>query len=72
MNQTPNRNTISITVISYYLCNLHVQGLFLPALLSFSTPTMLVLVAMSIWLTVLAAYWAMNTKYFEEVIEMTQ
>ena len=51
---------------------MNAQGLFLPALLSFSTPTMLVLVAMSIWLTVLAAYWAMNTKYFEEVIEMTQ
>jgi len=40
-----------------------VQGLFLPALLSFSTPTLLVLVAMSIWLTVLAAYWALGTKY---------
>ena len=45
-------------------CHLyHVKGLFLPALLSFSTPTLLVLVAMSIWLTVLAAYWALGTKY---------
>ena len=43
--------------------NHHVKGLFLPALLSFSTPTLLVLVAMSIWLTVLAAYWALGTKY---------
>ena len=42
--------------------NHHVKGLFLPALLSFSTPTLLVLVAMSIWLTVLAAYWALAAK----------
>ena len=40
---------------------------FLPALLSFSTPTLLVLVAMSIWLTVLAAYWALGNKYHESV-----
>jgi hypothetical protein len=28
---------------------------------------MLVLLAMPIWLTVLAAYWAMDTKYIQEV-----
>jgi len=56
------------TVIFFSLLGTYllVQGLFLPALLSFSTPTMLVLLAMSIWLTVLAAYWAMDTKYYEE------
>jgi hypothetical protein len=31
---------------------------------------MLVLLAMTIWLTVLAAYWAMDSKYFEEVRKM--
>ena len=43
------------------------KGLFLPALLSYSTPTLLVLVAMSLWLTVLAAYWALGNKYYESV-----
>jgi len=43
-----------------------VQGLFISSLLSFSTPTLLVLLAMSIWLTVLAAYWALGVKYYEE------
>ena len=51
------------------ICQLyHIKGLFLPALLSFSTPTLLVLVAMSIWLTVLAAYWALGNKYSGLVI----
>ena len=34
--------------------------MFLPALLAFSTPTLLVLAAMAVWLTVLAAYWALH------------
>ena len=38
------------------------QGQFLFSLLSFSAPTFLVLVAMSVWLTVLAAYWALAAK----------
>merc|ERR1711981_1555867 len=53
------------TVIFFSLLGAYLllQGLFLPALLSFSTPTLLVLVAMSIWLTVLAAYWALGAKH---------
>jgi len=56
------------TVIFFSLLGTYLlaQGLFLPALLSFSTPTLLVLLAMAIWLTVLAAYWALGVKYFEE------
>ena len=38
------------------------QGQFLLSLVSFSTPTFLVLVAMAVWLTVLAAYWALGSK----------
>ena len=41
---------------------LYSQGQFLFSLLSFSAPTFLVLVAMSVWLTVLAAYWALAAK----------
>ena len=38
------------------------QEQFLPSLISFSTPTFLVLIAMTIWLTVLAAYWSLGSK----------
>ena len=38
------------------------QGQFLTSLMSFSTPTFLVLIAMTVWLTVLAAYWALGSK----------
>ena len=46
--------TITMTMMS--------QGQFLLSLVSFSTPTFLVLVAMAVWLTVLAAYWALGSK----------
>ena len=58
-----------------------VQGMFLPALLAFSTPTLLVLAAMAVWLTVLAAYWAlhrdkvglnMHFKFFTEPEQILQ
>jgi len=56
------------TVIFFSLLGTYllVQGLFLPSILSFSTPTLLVLLAMAIWLTVLAAYWALGAKYFDD------
>ena len=46
----------------YWQCLPPPQGQFLFSLLSFSAPTFLVLVAMSVWLTVLAAYWALAAK----------
>ena len=52
------------TVIFFSLLGTYLllQGQFLTSLLSFSTPTFLVLIAMTIWLTVLAAYWALGSK----------
>merc|ERR1712168_390344 len=44
-----------------------VQGLILPAILSFSTPTVLVLIAMTVWLTVLAGYWSLGRNNRREV-----
>merc|ERR1719232_943161 len=41
------------------------------SLLSFSAPTFLVLVAMSVWLTVLAAYWALAAKPSHEYSKAT-
>ena len=34
-----------------------IQGMLVPAICSFSTPSLLVLISMLVWLTVLAAYW---------------
>ena len=51
--QWQQQSTITINVT---------QGQFLLSLVSFSTPTFLVLVAMAVWLTVLAAYWALGSK----------
>jgi len=50
------------TVIFFSLLGTYflAQGLIMPAILSFSTPTMLVLIAMTIWLTVLVAYWSLG------------
>jgi len=50
------------TVIFFSLLGVYLlrQGLFLSAIFSFSTPTVLVLIAMAVWLTVLAAYWALG------------
>jgi len=48
---------IGFSLLGTYLL---LQGMFLPALLAFSTPTLLVLAAMAVWLTVLAAYWALH------------
>merc|ERR1740123_2411842 len=61
------------TVISFSLLGTYLllQGQFLFSLLSFSTPTFLVLVAMSIWLTVLAAYWALAAKPSHEYSKAT-
>jgi len=52
------------TVIFFSLLGVYLlaQGLMVPAILSFSAPTFLVLVAMVIWLTVLASYWALGRK----------
>lgn len=52
------------TVIFFSLLGVYLlrQGLFLPAVFSFSAPTFLVLVAMACWLTVLAAYWALGRR----------
>merc|ERR1712038_503741 len=52
------------TVIFFSLLGTYLllQGQFLLSLVSFSTPTFLVLVAMAVWLTVLAAYWALGSK----------
>jgi len=52
------------TVIFFSLLGTYLllQGQFLTSLMSFSTPTFLVLIAMTIWLTVLAAYWALASK----------
>jgi len=61
------------TVICFSLLGAYllIQGLFLPAILSFSTPTLLVLLAMAIWLTVLAAYWALKpAKQYQEIKEL--
>ena len=44
------------------MSDIYPQEQFLPSLISFSTPTFLVLIAMSIWLTVLAAYWTLGSK----------
>ena len=38
------------------------KGEFLLSLASFSMPTFLVLLAMAIWLTVLAAFWSLGAK----------
>ncbi len=37
-----------------------VQGMFIPAICSFSTPSLLVLLSMLVWLSVLAAYWNLH------------
>jgi len=52
------------TVIFFSLLGTYLllQGQFLTSLMSFSTPTFLVLIAMTVWLTVLAAYWALGSK----------
>lgn len=52
------------TVIFFSLLGTYflAQGLIMPAIFSFSTPTMLVLIAMTIWLTVLAAYWSLGRR----------
>jgi len=52
------------TVIFFSLLGTYLllQEQFLPSLISFSTPTFLVLIAMTIWLTVLAAYWSLGSK----------
>jgi len=52
------------TVIFFSLLGVYLlrQGLFIPAVFSFSAPTLLVLVAMACWLTVLAAYWALGRR----------
>jgi len=52
------------TVIFFSLLGVYLlrQGLFFPAIFSFSAPTLLVLVAMACWLTVLAAYWALGRR----------
>ena len=44
------------------VCHFSLKEQFLPSLISFSTPTFLVLIAMTIWLTVLAAYWSLGSK----------
>jgi len=61
------------TVIFFSLLGTYLllQGQFLFSLLSFSTPTFLVLVAMSLWLTVLAAYWALAAKPSHEYSKAT-
>jgi len=61
------------TVISFSLLGTYLllQGQFLFSLLSFSAPTFLVLVAMSVWLTVLAAYWALAAKPSHEYSKAT-
>lgn len=50
------------TVIFFSLLGTYllVQGMLIPAICSFSTPSLLVLVSMLVWLTVLAAYWNLN------------
>jgi len=52
------------TVIFFSLLGVYLlrQGMFFPAVFSFSAPTLLVLVAMAAWLTVLAAYWALGRR----------
>jgi len=52
------------TVIFFSLLGVYLlrQGMFFPAIFSFSAPTLLVLVAMAAWLTVLAAYWALGRR----------
>jgi len=52
------------TVIFFSLLGVYLlrQGLFIPAVFSFSAPTLLVLIAMACWLTVLAAYWALGRR----------
>jgi len=52
------------TVIFFSLLGVYLlrQGLLLAAIFSFSAPTLLVLVAMACWLTVLAAYWALGRR----------
>jgi len=59
------------TVIFFSLLGVYLlrQGLLLPAVLSFSAPTLLVLVAMACWLTVLAAYWALGRRGRQEGAE---
>jgi len=61
------------TVIFFSLLGTYLllQGQFLLSLVSFSTPTFLVLVAMTVWLTVLAAYWALGTKTAHEYSKAT-
>jgi len=52
------------TVIFFSLLGVYLlrQGMLAPAIFSFSAPTLLVLVAMAAWLTVLAAYWALGRR----------
>jgi len=50
---------ISFSLLGTYLL---LQGEFLLSLASFSMPTFLVLMAMAIWLTVLAAFWTLGAK----------
>lgn len=56
------------TVIFFSLLGTYllVQGLILPAIVSFSTPTVLVLIAMTVWLTVLASYWSLGRRHRRE------
>lgn len=52
------------TVIFFSLLGVYLlrQGLLIAAIFSFSAPTLLVLLAMAAWLTVLAAYWALGKR----------
>lgn len=61
------------TVIFFSLLGTYLllQGQFLLSLISFSTPTFLVLVVMTVWLTVLAAYWSLGSKPAHEYSKAT-